>query len=253
MSMDSLPQELIARVKARCADPARRSGASSLAANSVSLESLLGNMPRNPDPQMQNHVEQLQGMLANAMSMFSKIAGDRGPTFGVCGPGVGEDGAQIVSFGGPAAPAEIRPCAEGDIAATEAELGFALPEPLRQLYAEIGDGNFGPGEGVYTLRRLVAKWREMTDEPTGPDGEEWPRALLPISGQDWDLVCLDRDSGRLIYFDCEELAEEEPDSWEKAFKPEADSLAAWLEQWLGEATPAEQIEEWNQELRRSRG
>ena len=251
--MTEIPADLLARIKARAEDPARRSGAASLGANSTPIETLLDSLPPNPDPDMQNHVQRLQGMLANAMSMFGNVAGERGATFAMCGPGVGGLGGGIVSLGGPAEPIEVRPCSEGDVVATELELGFALPEPLRRLYLDVGDGHFGPGDGLYSRAQLVAKYREMTDTPAGPNEEEWPPNLLPINGAEWDLVSIDRVSGRLVYFDVEEIEEDEPDSWRKAFRPEAESLAAWLAKWLDEPTPAEEYQQWDAQLRRSRG
>jgi hypothetical protein len=253
MAGNQIPADLLARLKARIGDPARQSDTASLTANSTDIESLMGGLPPIADPALQNQVERLQGMLSNAMAMLGSVSGERGPVLAMCGPGPGFGGG-IVSLGGPAAqPAEIIPCSDGDVAATEVELGFALPDALRQLYLEVGDGGFGPGDGLYSRDRLVAKYREMTGEAVGRDGEVWPSNLLPIAGADWDLISIDRDSGRLVYFDAEELAEQAPDSWDKAFKPEADSLADWLAGWLDAPTPAEEYRAWDEELRRSRG
>ena len=201
---------------------------------------------------MQNHVAQLQALLANALSMFGKGPDGQGPALAMCGPGVGGVGGGIVSLGEPAEPPEVLPCSEGDVAAAELQLGFALPEPLRRLYLEIGNGGFGPGDGLYALGRLIAKYLEMTEQPAGPNAEEWPASLLPINGNGWDLVAIDRVTGRLAAFDAEEI-EEERGGWARAFRPEADSLADWLEQWLAAPTPAEQYGQWDLELRRSRG
>jgi len=235
MSDARLSEPLIARLKARAGDPARRSDDASLAANSVPMEDLLAGLPPIEDPAMRAHVDRAQGMLSRVMGMLGGGAGG----FAAIGPGVGFGGG-VMSFGGkpevgPAPP----PHDETRIAAAEAALGFALPPVLRQLYAGVADGGFGPGDGLYGLDALLAKWRELTHEPVGPQGQEWPRNLLPIAGQDWNLTCLDRASGRLIFWDVEEMAdfedEEEPgdEAWNRAFKPEADSLEAWLERWLG--------------------
>ena len=252
MAGNPIPADLLARLKARIADPARQSDTASLTANSASIESLIDGLPPIADPAVQNQVERLQLMLSNAMGFLGSVSGERGPVLAMCGPGAGSEGG-VVSMGGPAQPVDILPCSDGDVAATEVELGFALPDALRQLYLEIGDGGFGPGDGLFGRERLVAKYREMTGEAVGQDGEQWPAHLLPIAGADWDLISIDRDSGRLVYFDAEELAEEAPDSWQKAFKPEADSLADWLADWIGRPTPADEYRAWDEELRRSRG
>ena len=121
------------------------------------------------------------------------------------------------------------PCMEADLKRAEAGLGFKLPSSLRQVYQQVADGRFGPGDGLYGLDVLVAKYHEMTAEPVGPDEQMWPANLLPISGSAWSLTCIDRDNGRLIFWDAEELAEH--GRWDASFKPEAESLEAWLSHW----------------------
>jgi hypothetical protein len=43
------------------------------------------------------------------------------------------------------------PVDPGSIAGAEAALGFPLPDLLRRLYAEIGNGGYGPGFGLLPL------------------------------------------------------------------------------------------------------
>ena len=245
MTGNAIPDELIARVRARAQDPALRTDTASLHANSFAFDPRFGG-PLPVDPQSGNHVRQLQAMLASVLSKFGADSRGRGATFAMAGPGAGDSGG-LVSFGGSAPLGDLRPCDCLDIEAAEAGLRLALPEALKQVYLEIGDGGFGPGDGLYGLEQLAAKYREMTLEPVGPQGQGWPVTLLPIHGADWDLISIDVDSGRLVWFDAEELADEEPGSWPRAFKPEADSLAAWLAKWVGEPPRAEQ---WQDELRR---
>jgi hypothetical protein len=121
--------------------------------------------------------------------------------------------------------------------AAEADLGFPLPPDLRRFYLEVADGGVGPGDGIYSLAELLAKHREMTEEPVGPQGQSWPAHLLAIQGDDWDLVSIDRETGRLVYWDLEELDDDDeppPDNptWAASFVPEADSLTTWLSAWL---------------------
>lgn len=240
-----IPADLAERIKARAQDPARRSDAASLGANSVPLEAMLDGLPPIEDPQMRAHVERAQGMLANAMSLFAGLGGGK-PAFGVIGPGQSSPGG-TVSFSGSAPPEPApAPAGEARIQAAEAALGFALPDDLRQLYAEVGDGGFGPGEGIYGLDALVAKYREMTEAPVGPQGQVWPARLLPISGADWDLVAIDVDAGQLVFWDVEELADDEEEDpgdarWAASFRAEADSLAAWLARWVDAPTQAESM------------
>ncbi len=118
-------------------------------------------------------------------------------------------------------------------------LGFDLPAPLRQYYLEVANGGVGPGGGLYSLKEVLAKWHEFTHEPIGERGQKWPTKLLPIHGDDWDVVSIDRDSGALIYWDVEEI---DYGGWKKSFVPHADSLEAWFDKWLGQPSMKEQAE-----------
>ena len=254
-----MPADLVARIKARAADPARRSGASGLAASSVGLDALLGGLPPIRDDQVRAQVARLNDMLASfGIKAGGGGAGGAGP-FAMVGPGAGFGGG-FVSLGGGAAapPAEMRPCGETELQAAEARLGFALPPALRQAYAEIGDGGFGPGDGLYGLAQLAAKYGEMIAEPVGPQGQAWPAELLPVNGVDWDLVAVDRDGGRLVYWDVEALADEDEEDegdrhWRASFRPEAESLGDWLAGWVETPTHEEQRRQWEAGLRAGRG
>jgi hypothetical protein len=83
---------------------------------------------------------------------------------------------------------------------------------------------------------MLAKWDEFTREPIGPRGQKWPAKLLPIEGDDWDVTCIDRESGKLIFWDVEEL---DYGGWKKSFRDEAESLEAWFDQWLGKPSQAD--------------
>ena len=116
----------------------------------------------------------------------------------------------------------------------ERQLGFALPEPLRQLYGGIADGGFGPGDGILPLRDVVATYLHLIETPPGRRGQKWPPALLPFTRDNPGHVCLDLESGKVIFWDEEELADGASDKvWKRSFKPEAPDLATWFERWLG--------------------
>lgn len=239
MKSSPIPADLMARIKLRASDPARRTDFASLGAKKVGLSSLINRTPRTVEAEAQAHVAQLRTMLANVNSMFGDHVGHG--SIARIGPDAAGPGGSL-SFDEPEEdqPVDEGGCSTTEVHVTEAELGFALPDGLRQLYLEVGDGGFGPGDGVFGRDDLVAKYREMTEAPAGPGGEEWPDNLLPIAGADGDLVSIDLDSGRIVYFDAEELAEEDPDSWRLAFRPAADSLAAWLAKWIDKpARPAD--------------
>jgi len=247
--------ELVQRLRARAQDPARRSGEAALLAESRSPDEALDGIGRQPDgPQseeFQREVsEYLRGMntpfagivdnmvtgdgsqARGLLSALSRLTGGK-QLFAMTGSGVVALGGTVESR--PAPP----PASEVALEAAEADLGFALPPDLRRCYLEVADGGVGPGGGIFSLSELVAKHHEMTDEPVGPQGQSWPAQLLPIQGDDWDLVCLDRESGRLVYWDLEELDDDDElprdqPTWAASFVPEAESLEAWLSDWVAD-------------------
>jgi hypothetical protein len=246
---DHLSDALVQRLRERAQDPARRSGEAALAAESVSPEEALrpDEAPQSEDFQQQVS-DYLRGVNSPLAGMVENlVTGDGSQARGLFGAlsrltggkqVFAMTGAGVLSLGGdvearPAPP----PAAEDAVAAAEAQLGFALPAALRRVYLEVADGGVGPGGGIFSLSELVAKHHEMTDEPAGPQGQAWPAALLPIQGDDWDLVCLDRTTGALVYWDLEELDDDDelpPDNptWAASFVLEAEDLETWLSEWV---------------------
>ncbi|MEO8176616.1 MAG: SMI1/KNR4 family protein [Sphingomicrobium sp.] len=142
-----------------------------------------------------------------------------------------------------------QPATEPVLAAAEQQLGFALPAPLRQLYA-IADGGFGPTDaGLWPLATVVRDYRAKVGSPQGPLGEPWPAKLLPLCDADPALSCLDLETGKVVEHDVQRMDHEGPGQWRRSFAPEADSLADWLEAWLGAPDALSQIE---QEQRKAR-
>ena len=245
---DGLGRALTERLLARAKDGARRSDTAAMAAGSVGLDALLAGTPKSDDPAVKAYLEGMNSPFAGMIS--NMVTGDGKRAKGLMGAlgalmgnktTFGMVGNQTFSMGpapetAPAPP----PATEAQVAAAEAKLGFALPADLRQFYLEVADGGVGLGDGLYSLDELVAKHGEMTSEPVGPQGQDWPSNLLPIQGQDWDLVSIDRESGRLVFWDLEDLDDDEdlpPDSptWAKSFRDEAGSLEEWLAKWLDAA------------------
>lgn len=236
MMAERLSDGLMGRLKERAGNSAVRSDVSNLEANSPTAEEALGALPKSSDPAVREYLEGMNSPLAGMVS--NMVTGDGSQAKGMLGMlGSLLGGGQMFAMGagGTIAMAPKKaavappPCSEAALARAETELGFAIPGDLRHFYAEVADGGVGPGNGLYSLRELLAKWREMTAEPVGPRGQKWPANLLPMHGDRWDLTCIDRDSGEVVYFDAEEI---EYGGWKSAFKPEAQSLEAWLSKWI---------------------
>ena len=138
----------------------------------------------------------------------------------------------------PAPGALPPPAAADDIEAAQAVLGFDLPDDLKQLYTEIGNGGFGPGDGLAALADVAKRYRELTASPPGENGEKWPERLVPINVTEPGADCYDLETGRIAYWDVELLADGV--EWEQSFRIDAESLAAWLEAWLDRPPLAEQ-------------
>jgi len=139
----------------------------------------------------------------------------------------------------PAPEAETKgPVSEKQLKRAEAKLKFAIPEHLRRLYREIGDGGFGPGEGLLPLERLVkTRVRYLLKSP-GRKGQLWPENLLPITPADPGHDCLNLVNGEILYWDREEIAfGGGQKAWARCFKHKSADLAAWLEQWLESPSP----------------
>jgi hypothetical protein len=141
------------------------------------------------------------------------------------------------------------PATSGLIKSSEKELGFRLPQLLRSLYTEIGNGGFGPFygfvgvDGGATLgegKTLVAMYKEMRNLKSENRIWKWPDRLLPVcsfGGGCW--VCIDcKDQKlRLFMFDPNNLQEElEGDeakvNWANAFWDMDEFFPSWLDEWL---------------------
>uniref|UniRef100_A0AAU2JU75 SMI1/KNR4 family protein n=1 Tax=Streptomyces sp. NBC_00049 TaxID=2903617 RepID=A0AAU2JU75_9ACTN len=116
------------------------------------------------------------------------------------------------------------PPATGEIDRAEAILGFALPTLLTRLYARVGDGGFGPEQGLLPVSRIVG-----TYEAQRASGWRWPEGVLPIADFGCAMyACVDcrSDTAQVLLFDPNTG---EPDL---AWSVDTPSLAGWLRGWL---------------------
>jgi hypothetical protein len=140
-------------------------------------------------------------------------------------------------------PTVAPPATHAEVDAAEAALGFAIPPLLRRLYAEVGNGGFGPGYGLEGVPRIppvpdradVVALYEMYNSGPPPDdpGHVWPRGWVPlISGGCLSMECVNflEPPYRVRRYDGNAGKWGRPiDEW---FEPVAVSLEARLESWL---------------------
>ena len=229
--MAEIPLDLFRRIADRANDPMRRTAMAGANANATPLDlnSLMGDFQKHAPPQAQG----LLGALGKMQGMF----GGKMPGFTMMGPG------GMMSVGLPTGPQPLNsPSSEQALADAERSIGRPLPDEVRQLYS-IGDGGFGPGEGLMPLAEVVERYSDMTREPYGPLGQDWPKQLLPLFDENPVLSCIDMDSGEMVAWDPEEIEDEDSDEdWLRSFKVEHPSLAARMQDWLGEETVEEMMQ-----------
>ena len=217
--MADFPLDLFKRVADRASDPSRRTYMAGARANARPLDfnALLGDLQQHGAPGAQG--------LAGALGGLTRLMGGM-PGMTLMGPG------GPMSTGESPSPQMAPPPSAANLDEAAIVLGRPLPDEVRQLYA-IGDGGFGPGEGLFPLDNLISRYRDLTDEPYGPKGQDWPKNLLPLFEQDPVLICIDLDNGTMVAWDPEEIEDEDSDSdWARSFKPESPSLIALMSDWL---------------------
>lgn len=226
---DPLPlDELVARLRDRAADPARRttSRPSQLMAGigTMDLSSMLSTMGA------------LGGQLQNL------VAANREGRVDPEALATASDIERRMST--PASSVLPAPATDDAVAAFEARTGVGLPPVLRRVYQEVADGGFGPGEGILPLTMVAAQHDELRSPGVMPRNREWPAGLLPLVSMDPGWDCVDAASGRIIAFDPEELDERVSDArWAAAFRQLHPSVEAWLTDWVGSRTQEEVMAE----------
>jgi len=137
------------------------------------------------------------------------------------------------------------PVGTADLKAAEKQLGFPLPDLLRQLYLEVGNGGFGPVFGLVPLSRqslgddppVEAEVDLVTDylriqQCYADAPQHWPRGLVPTFYCGATVLeFVDCNTGRMTWFDegTEGLADllNDPARWPPRLTLE-DRLKAWL-------------------------
>jgi SMI1 / KNR4 family (SUKH-1) len=122
------------------------------------------------------------------------------------------------------------PLTAADIAKAEKQLGFALPEDLKQFYLSGRHRRSAACGEYYSLQGLVSEYRMLTRKPYGPNGEDWPANLLPFEDQLESYAAYDLETGLVTIWDSEEIigGNESKAAWKRSFQPTGKTLAEYL-------------------------
>lgn len=228
--------ELIGRLRARAADPARRTDVQQTEFGLASAS--LG--------------------LADLFDMSASLAGDLGRVVEAneagrsIDPDVLDRSEHLESGMTMAVPTVLPNAAEeAALERVEAAIGARLPTVLKRVYTEVADGGFGPGAGLLALEAVAITYQQLRADPPGPTGLEWPAQMVPLVDLDPGFYCLRMPAGEIIDWDPEGISENEsPGAWARSFRAIAPDLERWLAAWVGSPTPAEARELEMTRLRR---
>jgi len=123
------------------------------------------------------------------------------------------------------------PAADDQLSAAEKRLGVTLPDALKQLYREVGNGGWGPGPGLSALTELgkpVAGLVPLCDWGGGIVSlADCTRPEVPIIRRDPNMPKADVGERVPEAMHFARAAEIKEACW-----IEAESLESWLETWL---------------------
>ena len=216
--------DLLPRLRARAADPERRTSSrpSELMAGVRTLD--------------------LGGLLTMGRSLADQLRGVVAANQqGRVDPAASEAALGIERAMTTAAPSvQPGPADDAWITTVEGRLGVSLPTALRRVYAEVADGGFGPGEGLLPLSQVATQYEELRAPGMMPRGRSWPEGLLPLVSMDPGWDCVEAATGRVVAYDPEDLDERVSDRrWAAAFRELHPTVEAWLTDWVGSKTQAE--------------
>jgi hypothetical protein len=142
------------------------------------------------------------------------------------------------------------PVAAKALQAAERAIGFRLPELLRAIYLEVGNGGFGPEYGIVGTKggakldrcTLEACYQKMLKLENENPVWRWPQHLLPVANYGcgmWSCVdCAYQKLPMLLWdpniLDADLDGADARLNWSNSFWDQGLSLKTWLERWLAE-------------------
>lgn len=142
-------------------------------------------------------------------------------------------------------PQKVYPVASvDDLALAEKSLGFSLPKLLRRIYAEVGNGGFGPGYGLLGVgsggakddlgNDLVQGYQSRLTKASGEPGWDWPVGWVPVTSWGGGSFSCSNFLGATEVRRFRLYRYHETGSIEAAFNDEAASLLAFMADWISD-------------------
>ncbi|MFE4695659.1 SMI1/KNR4 family protein [Streptomyces sp. NPDC056738] len=132
------------------------------------------------------------------------------------------------------------PITQQEIEAAESAIGYPLPELLRRIYTEVGNGGFGPEAGIASLTPGQRAPGHMTDWPSSVREHERSRTFgMPTSwlflapggcSMEWYVSLLAADNP-VLFFDADEWDPDEGQNPHDGLCHTTASLRQWLRTW----------------------
>ena len=157
---------------------------------------------------------------------------------------------QRATTGGIHPPQAIPTVTAKALEASERAMGFKLPEFLRALYLNVGNGGFGPEYGIVGTEggatldgcTLETCYQNRIELESQNSVWRWPKQLLPLASYGcgmWSCVDCEYQQLPMILWDPNNLdseltGEDAQLNWGNSFWDQGSSLHSWLEAWLAE-------------------
>jgi hypothetical protein len=134
------------------------------------------------------------------------------------------------------------PVSPAQVARAEAQLGFALPSLLRDIYTDVANGGFGPGYGLFTIpigtaaersrgeQNIVDVYRSFRRRRTRH--APWPNTFLPIcywGASFYSYLDCARPDAPVMALDAMSRGE---GPWGSAVALHAASFEGWMLRWV---------------------
>ena len=135
------------------------------------------------------------------------------------------------------------PATKEQLSQTEKELGFPLPEFLKNMYLEVSNGGVGPAYGLMNVTdedydpraddTSIVAFHKLSTSDDEDDAWRWPERMLCIAVVGCGILwCLDCWKDELVYFAGDNVDPEDTDRFNAAFHRTNHTLQQAIAAWL---------------------